>query len=331
MATVTFQLTAVPQEAVAQNQPPQNGTGIPSLNPNEAQGAPAEQDTVTLTTQTAQGQLTQQNQPQTQPPPPQEDEMFVAEAVIFGPPNAVNQANQAAPQNAAAQNQAVAPQSQQQVAAAPAANTPNAADPNAAGGFQTPQQQLSQLEQVLQQLGIDPQSISLFNQLALLPYVNDPAALQAFVQQLQGGSNQNATQAGAASNGTAAQANAQANAGTQNAATQTAALTDQVPQETQPQPAVQDSAGATNNFAVEFLFPEAQATTQGDTANQTAQSQPTQSQTPGPVNPPAFGPPNGLVAQFQELQVAFAIGGGDNSANPNGTNPAGGNAVNVTI
>ena len=39
----------------------------------------------------------------------------------------------------------------------------------------------------LQQLGINPQSISLFNRLALLLYANDPAALQQFVQQLQQG------------------------------------------------------------------------------------------------------------------------------------------------
>lgn len=50
---------------------------------------------------------------------------------------------------------------------------------------QTQQQELQQLDQTLQQLGIDPQSISLFNQLALLAFANDPAALQQFVQQLQ--------------------------------------------------------------------------------------------------------------------------------------------------
>lgn len=50
---------------------------------------------------------------------------------------------------------------------------------------QTQQQELAQLDQTLQQLGIDPQSIGLFNQLALLAFANDPAALQQFVQQLQ--------------------------------------------------------------------------------------------------------------------------------------------------
>lgn len=50
---------------------------------------------------------------------------------------------------------------------------------------QTQQEELQQLDQSLQQLGIDPQSISLFNQLALLTFANDPAALQQFVRQLQ--------------------------------------------------------------------------------------------------------------------------------------------------
>lgn len=62
---------------------------------------------------------------------------------------------------------------------------------NAGGGIttqsaqQSQEQQLQQLDQTLQQLGVDPQSLSLFSQLALLPYANDPAILQQFVQQLQ--------------------------------------------------------------------------------------------------------------------------------------------------
>ena len=59
---------------------------------------------------------------------------------------------------------------------------PNASSQDAQ---QTQQRELQQLDQTLQQLGIDPQSITLFNQLALLAFANDPAALQQFVQQLQ--------------------------------------------------------------------------------------------------------------------------------------------------
>jgi hypothetical protein len=58
---------------------------------------------------------------------------------------------------------------------------------NASTGATRSQQELQQLDQTLQQLGINPQSISLFNRLALLLYANDPAALQQFVQQLQQG------------------------------------------------------------------------------------------------------------------------------------------------
>ena len=58
---------------------------------------------------------------------------------------------------------------------------------NASTGATNSQQGLQQLDQTLQQLGINPQSISVFNRLALLLYVSDPAALQQFVQQLQQG------------------------------------------------------------------------------------------------------------------------------------------------
>jgi hypothetical protein len=47
------------------------------------------------------------------------------------------------------------------------------------------QQQLAQLDQLLSALGVDPQSIPLFNQLSLLRYLNDPFRLRQLVQQLQ--------------------------------------------------------------------------------------------------------------------------------------------------
>jgi len=50
----------------------------------------------------------------------------------------------------------------------------------------TQQQELAQLDQILQALGVAPQSISSFNQLAMLRYLDDPTALRQFVQRLRG-------------------------------------------------------------------------------------------------------------------------------------------------
>lgn len=65
----------------------------------------------------------------------------------------------------------------------PAVAAPGA--PSQTAAATNPQQELAQLDQTLQQLGIDPQSISLFNRMGLLLYANDPAALQNLVQALQ--------------------------------------------------------------------------------------------------------------------------------------------------
>jgi trimeric autotransporter adhesin len=75
---------------------------------------------------------------------------------------------------------------------------------------QDQQQQLAQLDQLLSSLGIDPQSIPLFNQLALLLYLNDPAGLQHFVQQIESVSPLSANPASAASTQAATQTPAQA-------------------------------------------------------------------------------------------------------------------------
>jgi hypothetical protein len=49
----------------------------------------------------------------------------------------------------------------------------------------TPKETIQQLDKELQQLGINPQDISLLNRMALLLWVNDPEALRQFVQGLQ--------------------------------------------------------------------------------------------------------------------------------------------------
>jgi hypothetical protein len=119
-------------------------------------------------------------------------------------------ANQA-PASAAAPQQiaAAAAAPQQQVAAAATSNgaasvaaqnsAPNPAAATGAGALPPPvqgasspinaspaaqQQELAQLDQVLQQLGIDPSSIPLSEQLSMVLYLDDPSALAQLVQSL---------------------------------------------------------------------------------------------------------------------------------------------------
>jgi hypothetical protein len=56
-----------------------------------------------------------------------------------------------------------------------------------AAGANTPIAERAQLDDTLQQMGINPQSISLFNRMAMVLYANDPAALRVLVRMLQSG------------------------------------------------------------------------------------------------------------------------------------------------
>lgn len=69
--------------------------------------------------------------------------------------------------------------------AAPAPTSQSGGSLLTATAQQAQQQQLEQLDQLLASLGIDPQSIPTFNQLALLRYLNDPSQLRQFIQQLE--------------------------------------------------------------------------------------------------------------------------------------------------
>jgi hypothetical protein len=71
------------------------------------------------------------------------------------------------------------------------------------GSSQTPIAELAQLDDTLQQMGINPQSITLFNRMAMLLYANDPAALRVLMQTLQTGTQQ----LSGSSNGTATSGN----------------------------------------------------------------------------------------------------------------------------
>ena len=62
--------------------------------------------------------------------------------------------------------------------------------PEPARGGDTPLAELAQLDDTLQQMGINPQSISLFSRMAMVLYASDPAALRVLIQTLQSGTQQ---------------------------------------------------------------------------------------------------------------------------------------------
>jgi hypothetical protein len=185
MAAISFPLAAVFQETTGGTPAQQAVTFTTPINPNQAQGAPAPQDTVTLTGQASQGQQAQQN-PQ-QPQAFQGTVLVVAEAQVqvFAQGNAGANNAQQTPEGQPTAQVPTPTQTQNTAVGLAARNAANGG--NAPAGATSSQQELQQLDQTLQQLGINPQSISLFNRLALLLYANDPAALQQFVQQLQQG------------------------------------------------------------------------------------------------------------------------------------------------
>ncbi len=188
MGVLSIQLAGVSQATVTQAPVEQANIGAASLNANQAQAAPVPEDTVTLSGQAAQGQQTPQN---SQRQPFQGVIVFAAEAQVqvFASGKGAGAASTDAqqPPEAPATPQVQTQTQPQDPAAAALSDGPNASNGNAAGAPQGSEQELQQLDQTLQQLGINPQSVSLFNRLALLLYANDPAALQQFVQQLQQG------------------------------------------------------------------------------------------------------------------------------------------------
>lgn len=171
MASAAVQLIPAVQTA------PQPAPNFTPINANQAQTQPAPEDTVTLTPQAEQGDQAQDQQPQAG--------QNAAAAPI--PQNAVNLDP---PIQAALQTGDPAPPAQITVpnqAATSAANLPavNAAAPNAAGQSVT-QEEITAIDAMLEQIGIDPQSYSTAALLAMLPYASSPATLLAYVQELQG-------------------------------------------------------------------------------------------------------------------------------------------------
>lgn len=211
MASITFQPGIVPLEALQGGTAQQAAPGAPTTNPNQAQNAPALQDTVVLTGRVAETALNGDNQNGSQF---EGAAAFFAAQGIFNAQSNLGAAAQPAP--AITPTQTGAPETPQTMAQAAAATNPaNSADPaiaaavaansqagandataaDPAGGTAgTPAQQLAQLDQTLQQLGVNPESLSLADRMGMLLYANDPAALRVMVQEIQGGG-QDAAQA----------------------------------------------------------------------------------------------------------------------------------------
>lgn len=325
MGTVSFQLTSVTQETVAENVGQQGAAPQAPANTNQTAVAP--QDTVALSAI-----------------PPEPLVPFVVPVSPIQPfPGFINEAGAGGGQNNTAANNATPAQAppatlppnppinlnapQAPSATAPALDPPGTVNlvVNAGSAVSqaqlTPDQELVQLDQTLKQLGIDPQSISLFNRMALLVYAQDPTALQNLVHALQTVDQQLGQLTGLA-NTNGAQAQVQPAAQTaQNVAQQLP----QAPVQAQAQPQAQPTTGG-NNFeviAAQLNLTEVQGsvTTQAPASNTNSSGAAQAPQT---------------TAQFQELQLNFTaleIQGyqapSNNTANTN-TN-AQGQTLNVTV
>lgn len=319
MATVSFQFTSVAETGVTATLNQQGSPAQPAAKPNQTAAAP--QDTVTIsrpipldplvpllfglgqdysysgevnTGGNTNGNNTAAGNNQTQAPaaPP---------TLPPNPPVTVG-----APASAAVNVPALNPPGTDD---ATAANTTT----NAAAAAQaTPDQELAQLDQTLQQLGIEPQSISLFNRMAMLLYAQDPAAVKNLVDALQTADQQLGQLAGLANSTAAAN----------QPAAQTAQDLAQLLPTAQAQTQAQNTAAA-NNFeivAAQLNFTEIQGTLTtegaGNNGSGGAAAQPAQT-----------------TAQFEELQLSFAaleVQGTEATQNTTQNTNAQGPALNVS-
>jgi hypothetical protein len=198
MATLTFQLETVQSNLTPTPfTPPDPEVTNTPVNANQAQGAPVPLDTVTLAAQTAQGQGTAPNQNDGQQDGPQNGQQdgqlqsspaFAAAAALFaGAISTISQNgnNATATQTASGSGNSTNGKSTLADIANSVLQQATATTPSQPDLAQAQKQQLQQLDQTLRQLGIDPQSISVFNQLAMLFYSNNPSDLQQFIRQVQ--------------------------------------------------------------------------------------------------------------------------------------------------
>ena len=180
-------------------------------------------------------------------------------------------------------------------AAAKTANAAAAGDPAASSSVNAnaPQQELQMLDQTLQQLGINPRSIPLFNRMAMLLYASDPAALRLLVQTLQGAATQQSAAQSANAAGSANQAAVQAllptatpaNQGqgtNQPPATAPAAVQTQAQSTIPPQGQTAPATEQIDVIAAQINFTEVQATFE---PAQPSVAEPTTSAPAGPQHP----------------------------------------------
>ena len=213
MATLTLQLTNVSGTLnPAPSNPSDTDAAITPVNANQAQSAPAPLDTVTLAAQSPQGQGTAENQQEGEF---QNSSALAAAAALFA--NAISAASQNGNDDASKPSAVSSTLAQADSAngSSVLTGTTQQASANTARPdlTETQKQQLQQLDDTLRQLGIDPQNVSVFKQLALLFYANNPSGLEEFVRQFQATAQQGTAAASAPQNLSPATAsNASANA-----------------------------------------------------------------------------------------------------------------------
>lgn len=158
------------------------------------------------------------------------------------------------------------------------------ASPTSAPSAARPPQTLQQLDRVRQQLGIDPQTLSLISREGIVNWVNDPAALRQLVQNVQSAAN-------------TSQANDAVGAANPNRSTTQLSIAsanqNQIQLQTQNQP--QTSAGETSPASGSPSSSSAVSSANTNALDQSAAT--------APQNATA-------VMQFQKLKESLAPGGG---------------------
>ncbi len=186
MGSIDFQIASLQAgsaaNATGRAYVPPTHAATPVLPPREipATAQPrTEQDTVSLSgTLPAQQQQNAPSSENAQPPA----FALLAQTTTFPPTQ-----NSAAAFNVSASTPAAAIPIAQSTAGTQSPDATAIANASAENGPDAApaQQTLQQLDRVLQQLGIDPQSLSLISREGMLSWVNDPAALRQIVQDVQ--------------------------------------------------------------------------------------------------------------------------------------------------
>jgi hypothetical protein len=339
MGSIDFKIAALQNGSssqAAENAPApkvQAADEVPAANQIPAASSPmAQQDTVSLSG-TLPPQQRQQSAPShgnaqpatfallthtsTFPPSQNTAAAFTTSAFppAATPPAGQNQTSAViatSPPSAAAANAIETPAAQttagtQSPIAAATAGAAATASPTSAPSTAPPQQTLQQLDRVLQQLGIDPQSLSLISREGMLTWVNDPAALRQIVQNVQSAANSSqANDAVGAANPTRTATQLSIASANQN----------QIQPQTQDQP--QASAQETNPASGSTSTSSAVSSVNTNALDQSAAT--------AQQNATA-------VMQFQKLQESLAPRGGQETqpaSGPGGTATSQGQLLNVS-